>query len=357
DVLNVDSNVVSQKLNRANYESVVFKDKMVFDAKYNKIDLSSKGIKAEDILWNQITLIVKTSNLKGIKNEMSIDVNNLAYGMEADYNSKDNNFYALESQPLKAYNKENSELNIKFDIEFTGSNKVQLIPLGKVTSLKMKSNWKDPSFIGNYLPSTDVKEVSDTGFNVNWKILAVNRPFSQIHKTIPNLSDYLFGTKFVVVADEYQQTERTAKYGILVISLTFLVFFLIQTLSKVNIHPFQYLMIGFALVLFYTLLISISEHSNFMTSYYISGGAVIILITIYAKTILDSIKFSSFIFMSLLSIYSFILVITQLENYSLLVGSVGLFIILAIVMFTSRNIDFYEKIEEMNVVNTWKEDE
>ncbi|MBT8260121.1 MAG: cell envelope integrity protein CreD, partial [Bacteroidia bacterium] len=131
-----------------------------------------------------------------------------------------------------------------------------------------------------------------------------------------------------------------AKYGFLVIGLTFLIFFLIQTLSKINIHPFQYLMIGIALTMFYTLLVSISEHSNFLRAYLIAATSVIVLITLYSKSVLKTWKFPLFIATSLTALYAFIYVIIQLENYALLVGSIGLFLILAAVMYVSRKIDW-----------------
>jgi len=105
-------------------------------------------------------------------------------------------------------------------------------------------------------------------------------------------------------------------------------------MSKIDIHPFQYLMIGIALTMFYTLLISISEHSSYLKAYFIAGSAVIILITLYSKSILKNLKFPAFIGTSLTILYTFIFVIIQLENYALLVGSVGLFAILASVMYT-----------------------
>src|SRR5690606_27038860 len=104
--------------------------------------------------------------------------------------------------------------------------------------------------------------------------------------------------------------------------------------------PFQYLMIGLALTMFYTLLVSISEHSNFLKAYLVAGISVLILISLYAKSILKTFKFPLFICLSLTALYTFIYVIIQLENYALLVGSVGLFLILAIVMFVSRKIDW-----------------
>ena len=126
----------------------------------------------------------------------------------------------------------------------------------------------------------------------------------------------------------------------MVIGLTLLLFLLIQLVSKIHIHPFQYIMIGLALVMFYTLLISISEHSTFLKAYAIAAFAVLGLITLYSRAILKGFKFPLLVCASLASLYGFIYVIIQLENYALLVGSIGLFTILAIVMFASRKIDW-----------------
>jgi inner membrane protein len=171
-----------------------------------------------------------------------------------------------------------------------------------------------------------------------WTSIALFR--SSFFEHLPHLNEYAFGVNFMIPVDEYQKSERTAKYGFLVIGLTFLIFFLIQSLSKIGIHPFQYLMIGLALIMFYTLLISISEHSNYFNAYLTASIAVILLIALYARSILKNIKFPIFIASSLSLLYSFIYVIIQLESYALLVGSVGLFIILALVMYVSRKIDW-----------------
>jgi inner membrane protein len=171
--------------------------------------------------------------------------------------------------------------------------------------------------------------------------LNVNRGFGQIHfGELPNLVSYGFGVELMIVVDEYLQNERSVKYGYLIIILTFLVFFLIQVVSKIDIHFFQYTLIGLALVIFYVLLISITEHTNFFTSYLISSLSVIGLISLYSSSILKKSKFAVLVGSSLLVLYLFIFVIIQLESYSLLVGSIGLFVILATIMYFTRKIEW-----------------
>ncbi|WP_339752263.1 cell envelope integrity protein CreD [uncultured Winogradskyella sp.] len=343
ETLNTDAKVESKSLHLGNFESAVFTSNMALDGDFNTIDLKSKGIKDENVIWNEATMIYKTTNLKGIKTEMAIQINGNTYPFETTFN-ENNRKNQLDQLETGFLNEDTFKSNFNYNMKVTydGSKQIKLIPVGKTTTMSMVSNWADPGFIGNYSPNDETRSITEDGFNADWKVLSINRAFSQIYlNKIPNLSQFAFGTKFVVLVDEYQKSERSAKYGFLVIGLTFLLFFLIQTLSKINIHPFQYLMIGLALVMFYTLLVSISEHSNFLKAYLIAGVSVVLLITLYSKSILKTIKFPAFIGFSLTALYAFIYIIIQLENYALLVGSIGLFIILAIVMFVSRKIDWH----------------
>ncbi|PQV48218.1 inner membrane protein [Jejuia pallidilutea] len=341
--LHAHVDVNSKTLKRGNFESAVFTTQMDFSGHYVPVHLTSKGIKTEDIIWDKASIIIKTSNLKGIKSEVQIKLSDTTYSFETNFNQNNNSSLdVLESSFINGETLfTDTPTNFTFSITFNGSRQIELIPIGKTTTMQMASNWADPSFMGNYLPNDETKQITKDGFKADWKVLHINRAFSQQHlKSIPNLNQFAFGTKFMVMVDEYQKSERSAKYGFLVIGLTFLIFFLIQTLSKIHIHPFQYLMIGLALTMFYTLLVSISEHSNFLKAYLIAGISVIVLITLYSKSILKTIKFPLFIGASLSALYAFIYVIIQLENYALLVGSIGLFLILAIVMFVSRKIDW-----------------
>src|SRR5690606_33025510 len=157
-------------------------------------------------------------------------------------------------------------------------------------------------FDGNFLP--EKKTITDGGFTSSWRISHLNRPFvQQYFEDLPDLGKYSFDVGFLIPVDEYQKNERASKYGFLVIGLTFLIFFLIQTISKISIHIFQYTMIGLALIMFYTLLISITEHSSFRLAYVIAGVSVVAMITLYSMSILKNIKFPLFIAASLTGLY------------------------------------------------------
>ncbi len=290
---------------------------------------------------------MQTSNLKGVNSKAEIIFNGKSYPLISKYEKNDNMYgrslkmHELESKSLKIKDLLNDKAtDFSITMNVNGSKQIRFIPIGKETQVHVKSDWKTANFLGEYLPYNEDK-ITENGFDAKWKVLDINRAFPQEYKEkLPDLREYAFGVNFMIPVDEYAKSNRSTKYGLLVIALTFLAFFLIQTMSKISIHPFQYMMIGIALTMFYTLLISISEHSSFLTAYIIAGTSVVLLISLYSKSILKGVKFPVFIGLSLAALYTFIFIIIQLENYALLVGSIGLFTILAFVMYVSRRIDW-----------------
>ncbi|MEM7187286.1 MAG: cell envelope integrity protein CreD [Bacteroidota bacterium] len=342
DALYIDSTVKikEEPLQRGIYESAVYTAQIGVKGNFPPIDFTEQDILPGDIIWDKITLLIRSSNLKGVKDNLEVQVGDQVLAMAPRYSQEYLN--ALQSSSVSGISSENNGgLPFSFNLNINGSESLQFIPVGKETRVTMESDWDSPSHMGKYIPEDGSREISKDGFSASWKVLQINRQFEQqFFNRLPDLLEFAFGTKLIVPVDEYQKSERTAKYGFMVIGLTLLVFLLIQLVSKIYIHPFQYVMIGLALVMFYTLLISISEHSSFLKAYLIAGGSVLGLITLYSRGILKGFKFPLLVAASLGSLYAFIYVIIQLENYALLAGSIGLFVILAIIMFASRKIDW-----------------
>lgn len=340
DELIIDANVKTKPLERSIYKSVVYHSQINLKGFFPKISTEEFEIPTENVLWEKASILVKTSNLKGIKSQLEIQLASLSSPLMPIYNQE--NLKTLQSEAISKFAEVKDEkIPFQLNIDINGSERLKFIPIGKTTEAKMISNWASPSFDGNFLPEDGSREITENGFKAEWKILQINRQFEQSFKgNLPDLTQFAFGTNLIIPVDDYQKNERTAKYGFMVISLTLIVFFLIQLVSKIYIHPFQYLMIGLALVMFYSLLISISEHATYFKAYLIAGSSVLVLIGIYSRFIFKNIKFPLLISFSLAGVYSFIYVIIQLENYALLIGSIGLFIILAIIMFASRKIDW-----------------
>jgi inner membrane protein len=206
----------------------------------------------------------------------------------------------------------------------------------------LEGPWPNPSFDGVFLPTK--RDITESGFKAQWNILHYNRPFSQQWiEGDENVSDANFGVKFLIPVDQYQKSIRTAKYGQLIILLTFIALFMVEIMKKIRIRPFQYILIGSALIIYYTLLISFSEHVGYNIAYMLSSFATVTLISLYSLTFLETKKLSALLSFLLVFFYSFIFVIIQLQDYSLLLGSIGLFLIIAMVMYFSKNVKWYNQ--------------
>jgi len=235
-----------------------------------------------------------------------------------------------------------------FNLDLNGSEYLGFVPLGKETHTKLESSWASPGFTGAFLP--EPRNVNKTGFTAEWNVLYLNRNFPQQWTSYDSheVTSSAYGVELIFTVDHYQKATRSAKYAVMFLFLTFLVFFITEIVNKSRIHPVQYLLIGIALIIFYSLLISLSEYVGFNLAYVIASIANISLITGYALSIVKNQKAGLSIGAFLLALYGFLFVLLQLEDLSLLIGSIGLFIILAIVMRVSRKIDWYSPLGTKN---------
>jgi inner membrane protein len=161
-----------------------------------------------------------------------------------------------------------------------------------------------------------------------------------------------FGLSLVQPVDIYQQAERAVKYAVLFIVLTFMVFFLWEVFSPALLHPVQYAFVGFAMCVFYLLLVSISEHAGFDVAYAISSGVTTALIAGYGRAVLGGTRQGASVLVALATLYGFLYLLLRLEDFALLAGSVGIFLVLAVVMFVTRRMDWYElKLGERPTAN------
>jgi inner membrane protein len=234
-------------------------------------------------------------------------------------------------------------------LKIKGSEQLHFIPMSINSKYTLSSAWPSPSFDGNTLPSQ--REVTDSGFHSQWSFNRANLSFgSVVRQADLKVNNMAFGVSMVQPADQYNKTMRSVKYAILLIGLTFALFFIIELMQKKPFHPVQYALVGMALVIFYSLLLSISEYILFDIAYLIAAGATVLLITLYAQSHFKNWKTASVFGVSLTALYGFIFILIRLEDTALLVGSIGLFIVLAIVMYVSRKISWYGNAEPKAVL-------
>ncbi len=325
-------------LHRGIYDAVVYEGKLTSNGSFNLAQINELNIEPENILWQEAVVNMGISDMRGIANQIEFNVGNKnVVFLPGLKNAALNKSGVHATMPLSG---EEGLFTFRFNIDLKGSFNIKFLPLAKTTDVKIKSAWPSPSFIGSFLPKE--RNISTDGFTAHWHVLNLNRPIPQIVRNDKlNFSEYNFGVELFMPTTQYQKSERTAKYGALVIALIFLIIFFVQIMQKLSIHPFQYILIGLALVIFYTLLVSISEFTSFNIAYLIAGAAVVVLVTIYLHGVIKNLKSSGIIFGLQTFIYGFIYVIIQLEDTALLIGSIGLFLTLAVIMLVSRKVDWY----------------
>lgn len=342
-LLTVDGEVYPQSLYRGIYEVVVYDSKISFNGGFENLDKYLNELNGYDILWDEAFLTVNISDLRGIKEKVIITWNGDELPVEPGSNiSGLINSGITVNNIFKEKPKSNS-VGFSFSLQLQGSQYLGFIPLGKETHATLTSNWQDPSFSGSFLP--DERTVNEDGFSAEYKILELNRNYPQFwigNRNIKNIESSAFGVDLLLPMNDYQKAMRSAKYALLAIALTFLTFFLVEIFNKKDVHPFQYILVGLALCLFYTLLVSITEHANFDIAYIISSISVITIIGFYAKSILGNVKQTIVLVMILCLTYIFVYITLQVQDYALLIGSIGLTVILSFTMYISRKVNWYD---------------
>jgi len=337
--LRIDGEVIPEKRYRGIYEVVVYESTLSIKGDFSSFDLQSLEIERKDIHLDKAYISIGVSDLKGIENQVALIWNSQAISFDSGVPNNDIISSGISTQ-LNLSNDIDNLNSFSVEINLKGSQQLYFLPVGKTTEVQLKSNWRTPSFNGEYLP--DFRNINTHGFEAKWTILHLNRNYPQWWtNTQYYIHNSSFGTNLILPVDNYKKSDRVAKYALLFIGLTFLVFFFVEVLGKVFIHPIQYLLVGLALVIFYTLLLSFSEHMIFNLAYMLATFLTLVLVSFYAYAILKSKKLAVLIFGILLIMYAFIFTIIQLEDYALLLGSLGVFTILALVMYYSRAIDWY----------------
>ena len=340
DQLNIKGNIHPQKRYRGLYEVVVYNSNLSFSGSFSNIAYTNPSILPVDILYNEAFVAVGISDLRGIKESLKLRWNNDSFSFNSGIETTDILKSGINSHiKINPADSTNGPVQFSFNLNLNGSQFLYFTPVGKETIVDISSDWTTPSFAGAFLP--DTRNVSDAGFTSRWKILHLNRNYPQNWLNSDyNTENSAFGINLILPIDNYIKTDRSIKYAVLFIGLTFLIFFFLELLNNKNIHPLQYILIGFALCIFYVLLLSLSEHMNFNFSYLIAATMTIGLISWYSGSILKDKKLASLVAGNLIILYGFIFTIIQLEDYALLMGSLGLFIILTLVMYFSKKIDW-----------------
>ncbi|MET0463721.1 MAG: cell envelope integrity protein CreD [Chitinophagaceae bacterium] len=335
DKLMVEGDLRPEERHRGIYQVMLYSSALNISGQFNSIPLKEIRIDPARVLWNEAHVCVDLQDAKGLKEEMQLKWNDSIVTLNPA--TVDN---AVMKKAFTAPVSVNPDGRIIFSstIKFNGSKELLFTPVGRETTVKLNSTWPEPSFTGGQLPDHNVTK---DGFTATWKSLSHTRTFPQAWKeTSYDLEGASFGTALFIPVNGYQKTMRSVKYAVLCIVLTFAAFFIIEMVNKKSVHPIQYGLVGIALLMFYTLLLSFSEYIGFNMAYVVATIATVGLIGWFVKGVLSSGKLSWLLSILLVLLYGYVFTILQLQDYSLLLGSIGLFATLAVIMHFCRKIQW-----------------
>jgi inner membrane protein len=344
--LGIDASLTPEVRHRTHYSVTVYRTTVRLKGMLAPPDLARLGVDPIAVHWDKASTTIEITDLRG-----TVAVSPLTFGDRT---------VALEPQaetgsvfntgvrgltPLAA----DTTAAVPFEVTLTlaGSEALRFVPTGKATDVKLSAPWPSPGFSGAFLPTSQA--IDAAGFRAGWQVSYLARTFPHTWLGNPieraaltvQRQNSTFGVSLAQGVDHYQKTERALKYGLLFVLLTFTVFLLWELLCNLRLHPIQYLLIGAALVVFYLLLLSLAEHMRFAVAYSVAATATIVLVAAYAASVLAAgVRGALAIGTWLSALYGVLFVLLQLEDVALLVGSVFVFLMLALVMYLTRRIDW-----------------
>jgi inner membrane protein len=348
-VLDVAGTVDPELRRRGLFSVVVYHARLKVSGRFGRPDFTPVRPAADDIKWNEATVNVGIADPRGIVHRMDLVWNGQR---EPFVPGVADNGLALSGVQATARGlraDENSALPFEVEIELNGTGELRFVPAGDQTSVQLTSSWPHPGFSGAPLPAT--RRVDATGFAATWHVPYFGRGFPPRWTTAALVNrDELkrqvdgsgFGVSLVQPVDIYQQAERSVKYAALFIVMTFVIAFLWEIMGGVLVHPVQYLFVGFAMSIFYLLLLSLSEHVGFDPAYLAASVMTIGLLAWYWTWVLQGVRRGIAMGGVLAGLYAYLYLLLRLEDYALLAGSIGVFVMLAVVMFLTRRVNWFE---------------
>jgi inner membrane protein len=232
--------------------------------------------------------------------------------------------------------------NFDIIIAIQGGQLVRFMPAGQDTHVEISADWASPSFQGSFLPGSS--NITESGFNAVWDINYLSRDIPLFWRSEGENRDYshsMFGVNFFRAIDTYSLNTRAVKYAILFLIVPFLTLFLLEVFVRMRIHPVPYLLSGIANVIFYLLLLSLSEQMPFYFAYTLAALSVTAMMTLYARSLLSSWNKSWYMGLVMAISYILLYAVLNAESYALLIGSIGAFVIVGLVMFLTRKLNWY----------------
>ncbi len=320
------------------YSGQVWHNALQIKASFDPLRLAA--LRKTNIVLGQPRLVVSVGDARGIGAIHAPEVNGNVLSVEPGLGISGDG--AGIHMPMPALAEDNKPLEIAFSLDLNGTGEFSLVPLGRNSELQLTSNWPHPGFLGSFLPTQ--REVSAAGYRAHWQSSWFANDMGSYFKDdmeIPWSRLPAFSADVMSLADQYQLTDRATKYAILLIGLTFMAFFVFESLTRRPLHPMQYLLVGLSLVLFYLVLLALSEHIGFTAAWLAASLSGAVMNGIYLQAVLRGWRNSLLFVAALLLLDGVMWFLLHSEDSALLLGSGVLALALSVLMFLTRRVDWY----------------
>ncbi|MCD9758879.1 cell envelope integrity protein CreD [Klebsiella pneumoniae] len=320
------------------YSGQVWHNALQIKASFDPLRLAA--LRKTNIVLGQPRLVVSVGDARGIGAIHAPEVNGNVLSVEPGLGISGDG--AGIHMPMPALAEDNKPLEIAFSLDLNGTGEFSLVPLGRNSELQLTSNWPHPGFLGSFLPTQ--REVSAAGYRAHWQSSWFANDMGSYFKDdmeIPWSRLPAFSADVMSLADQYQQTDRATKYAILLIGLTFMAFFVFESLTRRPLHPMQYLLVGLSLVLFYLVLLALSEHIGFTAAWLAASLSGAVMNGIYLQAVLRGWRNSLLFVAALLLLDGVMWFLLHSEDSALLLGTGVLALALSVLMFLTRRVDWY----------------
>lgn len=320
------------------YSGQVWHNALQIKASFDPLRLAA--LRKTNIVLGQPRLVVSVGDARGIGAIHAPEVNGNVLSVEPGLGISGDG--AGIHMPMPALAEDNKPLEIAFSLDLNGTGEFSLVPLGRNSELQLTSNWPHPGFLGSFLPTQ--REVSAAGYRAHWQSSWFANDMGSYFKDdmeIPWSRLPAFSADVMSLADQYQLTDRATKYAILLIGLTFMAFFVLESLTRRPLHPMQYLLVGLSLVLFYLVLLALSEHIGFTAAWLAASLSGAVMNGIYLQAVLRGWRNSLLFVAALLLLDGVMWFLLHSEDSALLLGTGVLALALSVLMFLTRRVDWY----------------
>lgn len=348
ETLTVRGQIDSEARHRGIFSVPVYRMRLEVSGRFARPALADLNVDPAAVAWDRAELGVGITDARAIQEQVGLTWNKGTISFLPGpglFDLTDTGIHAPLAGALAG-----SSFEFSFPLVLNGSEGAYFVPFGRETGVELRSNWPDPSFQGNWLPAK--RTVTDSGFDASWSIPFLGRNYPQAWtsqhqggdgegKMADIVEASKFGLDLITPVDQYRMAERSTKYAGLFILLTFAAIWLIEVLGRLRVHPIQYLLVGAAMCLFFLLELALSEHIGFGRAYLLASLAVVGLIASYSLAALKKPGRAGIVGGLVAALYAYLYVLLNNEDYALLIGSVGLFLMLGAIMYLTRRIDWY----------------